>query len=123
MSITTHRRLRAVQLRQQPNTDVIKALTRVGIVLYGGLGALVVPGLYRVEQASRTGVSVRRLWEQRVEDLAFIGFLPNLPSWASSQRSLSAATWLAGPTQQLELAILLRLTAGPRTSLIVVARR
>ncbi|MGB3737643.1 MAG: hypothetical protein WA964_22015 [Ilumatobacter sp.] len=101
------------------NTDVIKALTRVGIVLYGAWVFWLFQVLYRVSNVS-AGLG-SGLWEQRVEDLAFIGFLPNLPVLGLVAVLASAATWLAGPTQQLELAILLRLTRWTANALVVVA--
>lgn len=100
-------------------TDVITALTRVGILLYGAWALWLFQVMSRVSQVS-AGMSAG-LWEQRVETLAFIGFLPNLPALALPAVAASIATWMAGPTQQLELAILLRLTRWTANTLIVVA--
>lgn len=100
-------------------TMVIKTLTRVGIVLYIAWAFWLFQVMYRVTQVVG-GVSAG-LWEQRVEDLAFIGFLPNLPVLALVAVAASSATWMAGPMQQLELAILLRLTRWTANALIAVA--
>ncbi len=100
-------------------TDIIRALTRVGILLYAAWAFWLFQVLYRVSQVSG-GVSAG-VWEQRVENLAFIGFLPNLPVLALVAVAASTATWMAGPTQQLELAILLRLTRWTANAFVVVA--
>lgn len=111
----------AVPLRSDSSrgTEVIRALTRVGIVLYLAWALWLFQVMYRVTQVVG-GVSAG-LWEQRVEDLAFIGFLPNLPVLVLVAVAASVATWIAGPMQQLELAILLRLTRWTANALIVVA--
>lgn len=100
-------------------TEVITALTRVGILLYAAWALWLFQVMYRVSQVAG-GVSAG-VWEQRVENLAFIGFLPNLPVLALPAIAASVATWMAGPTQQLELAILLRLTRWTANALVVVA--
>lgn len=100
-------------------TDVITALTRIGILLYAAWALWLFQVMYRVSQVAG-GVSAG-VWEQRVENLAFIGFLPNLPVLALPAIAASIATWMAGPTQQLELAILLRLTRWTANALIAVA--
>lgn len=101
------------------DTDVIRSLTRVGILLYIGWSVWLFQVMYRVSQVAG-GVSAG-LWEQRVDNLAFIGFLPNLPVLALPAVAASVATWMAGPTQQLELAILLRLIRWTANALIGVA--
>jgi hypothetical protein len=101
------------------NTDVIKALTRVGILLYIAWAFWLFQVMYRVSQVAG-GVSTG-LWEQRVETLAFIGFLPNLSVLALPAVAASVATWMAGPTQQLELAIMLRLIRWTANALVGVA--
>lgn len=100
-------------------TDVIRALTRVGMLLYIAWALWLFRQLYRASQVAG-GVSAG-LWEQRVEALAFIGFVPNLPALALPAAAASAATWMAGPTQQIELAILLRLIRWTANALIVLA--
>ncbi len=100
-------------------TTVIRTLTRVGMVLYLAWMFWLFQVMYRVTQV--TGGVSAGLWEQRVEDLAFIGFIPNLPMLALVAAAASGATWLAGPMQQLELAILLRLTRWTANALIAVA--
>ena len=107
------------RLNTRRDTDVIRVLTRVGIVLYLAWMFWLFQVMYRVTQV--TGGVSAGLWEQRVEDLAFIGFLPNLPVLALVAVAASVATWMAGPTQQLELAILLRSTRWTANGLIVVA--
>ena len=101
------------------NTDLIKVLTRVGILLYVAWALWLFQVMYRVSNVAG-GVSAG-VWEQRIETLAFIGFLPNLAALALPAIAASAATWLAGPTQQLELAILLRLTRWTANALVGVA--
>lgn len=101
------------------NTDVIKALTLVGILLYAAWSLWLFQVMYRVTQVVG-GVSAG-LWEQRIETLAFIGFLPNLTALALPAIAATVATWMAGPTQQLELAILLRLIRWTANALVGVA--
>ena len=101
------------------DTDVIRALTRVGILLFAAWVLWFFQVVYRVSQVAG-GVSAG-LWEQRVETLAFIGFVPNLAILALAAAAASTATWLAGPTQQLELAILLRLIRWTANVLVGVA--
>jgi hypothetical protein len=101
------------------DTEIIKALTRVGLLLYAAWALWLFQVMYRVTQVAG-GVSAG-LWEQRVENLAFIGFLPNLPALGLVAIVASIATWMAGPTQQLELAILLRLTRWTANGLAGIA--
>jgi hypothetical protein len=101
------------------DTDVIKTLTRVGIILYVAWAFWLFQVMYRVTQVA-AGVSAG-LWEQRIETLAFIGFLPNLPALALPAIAASVATWTAGPTQQLELAILLRLIRWTANALVAAS--
>lgn len=100
-------------------TDVIRTLTRVGLLLYVAWALWLFRQLYRASQVV-SGVSAG-LWEQRVEALAFIGFVPNLPALALPAAAASVATWMAGPTQQIELAILLRLIRWTANALIALA--
>ena len=100
-------------------TDIITVLTRVGIVLYAAWALWLFQVMYRVTQVAG-GVSAG-LWEQRIETLAFLGFLPNLSALALPAIAAAVATWMAGPTQQLELAILLRLIRWTANALIAVA--
>lgn len=50
------------------------------------------------------------LWDQRLEVLSFVVLPPNILVIFPTALCASAATWLAGPSQELDLAILLRLT-------------
>lgn len=101
------------------DTDVIRSLTRVGILLYIAWAVWLFQVMYRVSRV--TGGVSAGLWEQRVDTLAFIGFLPNLPVLALPAVAASVATWMAGPMQQLELAILLRLIRWTANALVGVA--
>lgn len=101
------------------NTHIIKALTRVGILLYLAWALWLFQVLYRASQVA-AGLSTG-IWEQRVETIAFIGFVPNLAAFALPAAAASAATWMAGPMQQLELAILLRLIRWTANGLVVIA--
>ena len=101
------------------DADIIRAVTRVAILLYGAWVFWLFQVLYRVSRVS-AGLG-SGLWEQRVEDLAYIGFLPNLPLLVFVALLASVATWIAGPTQPLELAIVLRLTRWTANALVVIA--
>ncbi len=101
------------------NTNIIKALTRVGWLLYAAWALWLFQVVHRASQVS-AGVSTG-IWEQRVETMAFIGFVPNLAAFALPAAAASTATWMAGPMQQLELAILLRLIRWTANGLIVIA--
>lgn len=99
-------------------TSIIHALTRVGIVAYVAWTLWLFQVLYRTTQVS--GQRFSGVWEQRLETLAFIGFLPNLPALAVPAAAAATATWLAGPTQELGLAILLRLIRWTANGLVVI---
>ena len=49
------------------------------------------------------------LWDQRIEVLSFIVLPPNILVLVPAAACAATATWLAGPSQELDLAILLRL--------------
>ncbi len=87
---------------------VIRALTSAGMLCY--LGWL----LFFFRQVERVfRVSPQRfagLWDQRLEVLSFVVLPPNIVIIIPAAACASAATWLAGPAQELDLAILLRLT-------------
>ena len=65
----------------------------------------------QVERMLRVGPQqFAGLWDQRIEVMSFIVLPPNIIVLVPAAACASAATWIAGPTQQLDLAILLRLT-------------
>lgn len=100
-------------------TGVIRSLTVVGTVSYIGWALWLFQQLYQTSQvgASRTA----GIWEERIEAIGFMAFPPNLALLALPAAAAATATWLAGPTQQLGLAILLRLTRWSATGLVAVA--
>lgn len=89
-------------------SDLTRALTSAAIFCY--LGWL----LFFFRQVERVlRVSPQRfagLWDQRLEVLSFAVLPPNILIIVPAALCASAATWLAGPSQELDLAILLRLT-------------
>ncbi len=107
------------QAQDSRQTSIIHTLTRVGLLAYAAWALWLFQVLYRVTQT--TGGASAGAWEQRAETLAFIGFIPSLPWLAAPAVAASVATWMAGPTQQLELAILLRLTRWTANALMGVA--
>lgn len=87
---------------------LIRALTSAGMLCYL---AWILFFFRQVERAFR--VSPQRfagLWDQRLEVLSFVVLPPNIVIIIPAAACASAATWLAGPAQEFDLAILLRLT-------------
>lgn len=89
-------------------TDLTRALTSAGMVFYVGWLLFFfrqVERMFRVSPQRFAGV-----WDQRLEVLSFVVFPPNILIILPAAACASAATWIAGPAQELDLAILLRLT-------------
>ncbi len=97
----------------------ITALTRVGILLFAGWTLWLFQVIHRVTQI--TDSQIASAWEERVEVLAFLTFPPNLSLIALAAAAASTATWLAGPTQTLQLAVLLRTLRWTANGLVVIA--
>jgi hypothetical protein len=98
--------------------SIIRTLTTVGGLAFVGWLAFVLrqSSLVRRVSASRfDGV-----WEQRLEVLSFIVLPPNIVVLAPAAAAAATATWLAGPTQELGLAVLLRLIRWSATVLGVI---
>ncbi len=92
----------AGQPQQQHVSELIRALTAVGMLTYGGW---VLWFFQVVQRASRIGASrFASAWEQKIEALSFISFPPNIPVLAVAAAAAALATWLAGPTQDILLA-------------------
>lgn len=105
--------------REQHTGELIRALTVVGMLTYGGW---VLWFFQVVQRASRIGASrFASAWEQKIEALSFISFPPNIPVLASAAAAAALATWLAGPTQDIVLAILLRVIRWSANAVTVVA--
>ncbi len=60
-------------------------------------------------------------WDQRLEVLSFVALPPNVMLIVLPAVAASIATWMAGPTQTLELAIVLRLTRWSANLMILIA--
>ena len=84
----------------------ITALTRVGVLLFAGWALWLFQAMYRASQTA--GTRFTSAFDERLEVLAFLTFPPNLSLLALAAAAAATATWLAGPTQSLGLAILLR---------------
>ncbi len=107
------------QPRQQNTGELIRALTVVGMLTYAGW---VLWFFQVVQRASRVGASrFASAWEQKIEALSFISFPPNIPVLAVAAAAAALATWLAGPTQDLGLAILLRVIRWSANVVTVIA--
>ena len=98
---------------------VITALTRVGTLLFIGWGMWLFQVMYRVTQLSESRLAT--VWEERIEALAFLTFPPNVSLLALAAAAAATATWLAGPTQSLGLAVLLRSLRWTSNVLLVIA--
>ncbi|MGA9275548.1 hypothetical protein [Ilumatobacter sp.] len=99
--------------------SAIAALTRVGILLFAGWTLWLFQVMYRVTQLSESRFSTA--WEERLQALAFLTFPPNISLFALAATAAASATWLAGPTQTLGLAVLLRSLRWTANALVVVA--
>lgn len=97
----------------------ITALTRVGVLLFVGWVLWLFQVMYRVTQLSESRLATA--WEERIEALAFLTFPPNLSLIALAAAAAATATWLAGPTQSLGLAVLLRTLRWTTNLLVIVA--
>jgi len=109
----------AEQPRKQNTGDLIRALTVVGMLTYGGW---MLWFFQVVQRASRIGASrFASAWEQKIEALSFISFPPNIPVLAMAAGAAALASWLAGPTQDIVLAILLRVIRWSANAVTVIA--
>ncbi len=78
--------------------------------------------LWALDRVRRTGATrFAGVWTQRLEALAFITFPPNVPVLFLAAAAAATATWVAGPTQSLELAILLRLIRWSANAMVVIS--
>lgn len=94
-------------------------LTRVSMLVYATWALFL---LWALDRVRRTGATrFAGVWTQRLEALSFITLPPNAPVLFAAAASAAAATWAAGPTQSLELAILLRLIRWSANAMIVLA--
>jgi hypothetical protein len=105
--------------KPQPRPEsVIRTLTTVGGLTFVGWLAFL---LRQVALVRRVGPSqFDGVWEQRLEVLSFIVLPPNIVVLVPAAAAAATATWLAGPTQELGLAILLRLVRWSATVLAVI---
>lgn len=89
------------------------------MLLYGAWALFL---LWTLDRVRRTGATrFAGAWTQRLEALAFITLPPNAPVLFASAAIAAAATWLAGTTQSLDLAILLRLIRWSANAMVVVS--
>ncbi|BAN03000.1 hypothetical protein [Ilumatobacter coccineus] len=88
--------------------DLTRALTSAGMVFYVGWLLFFFRQVERVFRVSPQRFA--GLWDQRLEVLSFVVLPPNILIIVPAAACASAATWIAGQAQELDLAILLRLT-------------
>ena len=87
--------------------SIVHSLTTVAGLAFVGWLAF---ALWRAAVVRRIGASrFGGVWEERLESLSFIVLAPNVLVLVPAAAAAAAATWLAGPTQELGLAVLLRL--------------
>ena len=104
---------------QRARSDAITTLTRAAMLVFAAWALFL---LWALDRVRRTGATrFAGVWTQRLEALAFITFPPNAPVLFLAASAAAAATWLAGPTQSLELAILLRLIRWSANAMIIIA--
>ena len=99
--------------------QIIGSLTTFGILTYV---AWLIFLFRQVERVAR--VTEQRFageWDQRLEVLSFMVLPPNTLLILPPAIAAAAATWVAGPTQQLELAILLRLARWSANLMMAIA--
>jgi hypothetical protein len=102
-----------------PRSDIVRTLTTFGILTY------VVWLIFLFRQVERlTRVTEQRFageWDQRIEVLSFVVLPPNTLLIFPPAVAAAAATWLAGPEQRLELAILLRIARWSANLMVGIA--
>lgn len=86
---------------------VISVLTRVGSMFW--LAWLLTLFNYVFDAARVRESQIGGTWDQRIERLGFASLPPNLVVLALAAACAATATWMAGPTQELGLAVLLRI--------------
>ncbi|MFK8023871.1 MAG: hypothetical protein AB8G26_07895 [Ilumatobacter sp.] len=100
-------------------SDAITAVTRAGMLVYGAWAFFL---LWAIDRAVRTGATrFAGAWVQRLEALAFITMPPNAPVLFIAAALAAWATWQAGATQSLELAILLRLIRWSANVMVILS--
>ena len=98
--------------------DVVHTLTTVaGLCLAGWLAFV----LRQVSFARRVADSqLADEWERRIEIVGFLVAVPNVAIFVPAAAAAATATWLAGPTQELPLAIILRLARWASVLLVAI---
>ncbi len=102
----------------RPTPTVVGTLTTAGGLAFVGWLAFVlrqVSLVRRVRESQLAG-----LWEQRLEVLSFIVLAPNMVVLVPAAAAAATATWMSGPTQELRLAVLLRLIQWSAAAMIVI---
>lgn len=101
-----------------PAPGVVATLTTAsGLAFVGWLAFALrqVSLVRRVSEQQFAGV-----WEQRLEVLSFLVLAPNIVALAPAAAAAATATWMAGPGQELRLAVILRLIRWSAAIMIVI---
>jgi len=97
---------------------VVHTLTTVAGLCLAGWAAFL---LRQISFARRVADSqLADEWERRIEILSFLVVVPNVAIFVPAAVAAATATWLAGPTQELPLAIILRLVRWSSALLVAI---
>lgn len=99
--------------------SLVPILTTTGLLAYT---AWLLFFFRQIERAVRVSSQpFAGVWSQRIEVLSFVVFPPNVLILVPAAALASAATWMAGPRQTLDLAILLRIVRWSANVLAAIA--
>ncbi len=103
---------------RRPTPTVVGTLTTAGGLAFVGWLAFVLRQVSLVRRVSESQLA--GLWEQRLEVLSFIVLAPNMVVLVPAAAAAATATWMSGPTQELRLAVLLRLIQWSAVATILI---
>ena len=94
-------------LDRNPHTEFVRAITSAGWFAFLAWLLFLFRQIARVVNVGEQQFA--GLWDQRIEVLSFIVLPPNVALLVPSAIAATAATYLAGPTQTVDLAVQIRI--------------
>ena len=103
---------------ERPSPSIVATLTTASGLAFVGWLAFVLRQVSLVRRVSSSEFA--GTWERRLEVLSFLVLTPNIVALVPAAAAAAAATWMSGPTQELRLAVILRLIQWSAAIMIAV---
>ena len=103
---------------RRPAPGIVATLTTASGLAFVGWLAFVLRQVSLVRRVSTTPFA--GIWEQRLEVLSFLVLVPNIVALVPAAAAAATATWMSGPTQELRLAVILRLIQWSSAIMIAI---